>query len=281
MSSLEQLCYTCPAWVEILKKEQKKLSVSATAQRPSGLDGRKYELSIKLQKDNRVAVFEMPEAGLLPRRCVERHINIDSSFCLHFNSTTPIQSPETACQWWRSLGFFLNHQDHAARRRKWPMFAELSHGDDAAITQLKMEEIAGPLGWKDEEVIASIFRKRGWLAGPLPRLTKDKRGLVNVRTPCPRGCTRKHHPYRKASCQRGDCVEGCKKIHKAILRAECPNRAVVECLVLLERQRRNEEAEFYKDLKKDGVACCETMDGCPLFELGAISTGYLGLTKEV
>ncbi|MYI70451.1 MAG: hypothetical protein F4103_17490 [Boseongicola sp. SB0673_bin_14] len=262
MSSLDQLNDTCPAWANIFEVQRRKLRVLAVAQQPSGLTGRSYFLFINLRRDNLVAVFEEPD-GHLPLCCVERHINPDASFCLHYNSTEPVQSAAMAREWWRSLGFYLNNQDYASRRRKWPMLAQLSHGD-AAITQIQMEELAEPLGWKEEEVLAAIFRKRGWLGGRLPRLSKDKSSLVNLRSPCPRGCTRKHHPFRKSSCERLNCAEGCRRLHKPTLRADCPNRSVVESLVLLEHQRRAQEHEFFKSLKNSQVICCGTMDNCSL-----------------
>lgn len=261
MSSLDQLSDTCPAWADIFERQQKKLRVSAVALLPSGLAGRTYQLFVNLQGDGGVAVFEELD-GHLPRCCVERHINSDASFCLHFNSTEPIQSAEMARTWWRSLGSFLNNQDYASRRRKWPMLAQLSHGE-AARTQEKMEQLVESLGW-EVEIAAAIFRQRGWLGGRLPRLSRDKRSLVNVRSPCPRGCTRKHHQFRKSSCEQLNCVEGCRKLHKPILRADCPNRSVVERLVLLEHQRRSQENDFFRALVDKKIVCCGTMDNCPL-----------------
>ena len=261
MSSLDQLNDTCPAWANIFEVQRRKLRVLAVAQQPSGLTGRSYQLSIDLRRDGRVVVFEEP-GGHLPSCCVERHINPDASFCLHYNSTQPVQSAGMAWEWWRSLGFFLNNQDYASRIRKWPMLAQLSHGD-AATTQVQMEELAEPLGW-NEEILAAIFRRHGWLGGRLPRLSRDNGNLVNLRSPCPRGCTRKHHPFRKCSCERLNCAEGCRRLHKPILRADCPNRSVVESLVLLEHQRRTQEGEFLMSLKKKKVVCCGTMDNCPL-----------------
>lgn len=262
MSSLDQLKNTCPAWASITKSKPTKLNVSAVAQLPSGSAGRSYELLIELKAEDQIAVVEK-DGGHLPRCCVERHINPDASFCLHLNSTEAIRSDWAARLWWHSLGKFLSHQDYADRRRKWPMLAQLSHGD-AANMQIEMEKLAEPLGWKDEEVTAAIFRQHGWLGGKLPRLSKDKRKLVSARSPCPRGCTRKHHPYRKSSCEREDCAKGCRKAHKPILRADCPNREVVESLVLLEHKRRAEEASFFKSLRKKKITCCGTMDNCPL-----------------
>jgi len=263
MSSIDQLYATHPKWVTVLKKRRKQFHIKASAQRPSGAQGTEYSLVIESQKDDRVAVSENAKQPRLPKCCVERHINPNATFCLHLNSTKPIQNEQEGRFWWSSLGIYLNHQDYATERRVWPMRAQLSHGETAAFLQLEMEAIADAFGWK-EEVLSSIFRHKGWLNGTLRRTTKDKLGLVNVRAPCPRQCTRKHYPYRKKSCDRTQCIDGCRKEHKLIVRADCPHRSEVEKLVLLEHRRRKQEEAFIRDIVENGVTCCGTMDHCPL-----------------
>lgn len=262
MNSIERLHGEVPVWATIAKQNRKSLHVTARAPMPSGAFGRTYELIIKSTKNYGARVTENRAKALLPECCVERHINADATFCLHFDSTKPILNSEKAIMWWISLGDYLSHQDYSSKRRKWPMHAQLSHGD-AAIAQLQMEKLADPLGWK-EELLSSIFRGSGWLAGGLTRRTKDKFGLINVRTPCPRGCRKKHYPYRTQACERQHCVEGCKKRHDPILRVDCPYRATVEELVLVEYLRRQAEEKVIESLRSQGVKCCGTMDGCPL-----------------
>ena len=262
MHSINQLQGVVPSWATVTKRSGECLHVTARAPMPSGAFGRDYELVIKFVGDNKVEVTENSTNGLLPRCCMERHINEDATFCLHLDSRKPILDPANAILWWNSLGDYLKHQDYSSRRRKWPIRAQLSHGE-AALAQLRMEELAEPLGWQ-EEVLTSIFRGSGWLAGKLPRRTKDKTGLVNLRSPCPRGCRRKHHPYRLQACERQDCVEGCKKRHDPISLIDCLNRETVEELILVEYSRRQKEEEIFEALRSKGAKCCETMDGCPL-----------------
>lgn len=262
MNSLAWLNISAPAWVGVEERSFTHLRVTVRAQRPSGAQGRTYNVSIRLGPGNRVTVSEADPGSVLPSCCIERHINPDSTFCLHQDSERSIEDVEAANAWWYSLGVYLDHQDFAAKRGLWPIYAQLSHGEAADI-QLQMEAIAEPLGWRDE-LVEAIFRRRGWLAGRLPRLASHTRRLVNARHPCPRGCKAKHHPFRKESCTRNQCIEGCKKQHHPILRTECPNRSIVEQLVVLEHERRNIEAGISARLIRDDIKCCDTMKHCPL-----------------
>ncbi len=262
MNSLNQLHDALPGWVSDLKKKKQRLHILANAQTPSGVPGRSYNLIIELVGNNRIAISEDPINTKLPRCCMERHINEDASFCLHLDSSRPILNPETASLWWNSVGSYLNHQDYASKWRKWPIRAQLSHGGAADI-QVHMEKLTEPLGWTDE-LLTSIFRGVGWLAGPLPRLSKDKLRLANVRSPCPRDCRAKHYPFQKYACTQDDCGDECRKQHRSILRIDCPQRSTVEYLVQLEYLRRRKEKKIIEYLRQKGIKCCGTMDNCPL-----------------
>lgn len=203
-----------------------------------------------------------PAERKLPECCVERHINPDASFCLHLNSANPIENPKTARDCWASLGRYLSNQDYASRFRRWPIHQGLSHGD-AAITQIEMEKLADTVGWKNE-ILSSMFRGKGFLYNSPLRLSKDKRRLVNLRSPCPRGCLTLHSQHRKKSCERIGCEDDCQKAHDPILRASCPNRDVIEQLNRLELKRRAQEKELLDDLRKSNIQCCGTMKNCPL-----------------
>ena len=265
MNSLEQLYRTSPEWAEITQKTRKALSITAAPPKPSGTPAKAgYYVEVRLLDGNRVSVNEQPNRARLPSCCVERHINDDSTFCLHLDSTEPVASTEAALAWWKSLADYLNHQDYASKYRKWPLRGQLSHGNAANI-QLRMEALAKPLGWEDE-LLTSMFRRKGWLAGILPRKAKNGTGLINARSPCPRGCLQKHYPFRKRACQVNSCVAGCSRQHKPILRAKCPHRLTVEQLVLLEYDRRAIESALIDQLRRDKVKCCGTMDGCPFTE---------------
>ncbi|WP_339679221.1 E2 domain-containing protein [uncultured Hyphomonas sp.] len=262
MNSLEYLAANNPAWSYISTVDPEAIQTKC---QPCGIDGaptREYALKIELVAAKRIQVCEDPQHALLPACCVERHINPNSSFCLFLNSTAQIYDHDQANEWWGALRWFLARQDYASKRRLWPVDGGLCHGD-AAEVQLAMESLTLPDGWL-EEIRYSIFRHSGWLAGTLPRLTKDKSRVVNVREPCPRGCKRKHHPLQKKSCDVQLCIDGCHRQHKNILRAECPNRSIIERLVILEHERRRREKKFIQDLIATGVKCCNTMKYCPL-----------------
>jgi hypothetical protein len=261
MSTLTHLKGALPHWLELVSSSGCLLRVCATPLYPSGIHGRSYDLEIQIVNNDLVQVSEVPELRKLPSACVERHINPDSTFCLFFNSSQTITSIEQAEYWWESLRIYLLNQDFAHKHRRWPIESGLSHGS-AAKTQLAMEEIAEPLGWRSE-LLDSIFRSRGWLSGKLPRRNRQRTGLVSVRSPCPRGCVRKHGLLRKRACQLQKCSDSCIKQHKPMLRAECPNRTEVEQLVMLEYRRREQETELIESLRSEGFQCCGTMKDCP------------------
>lgn len=150
-------------------------------------------------------------------------------------------STSEAQKWWTLLGEYLGCQQIADKYRRWPPEYGLSHGD-AAQYQIKMEDIAVGLGWESEVLAATAFGD-GWLGGKLPRIRKGTEMLVNQRDLCPRSCD-------------------CKKA--PLLRRNCPRRDEVARLVMLERMRRKEEADFIAGFSKKNFTCCETMEKCPL-----------------
>ncbi|WP_141117962.1 E2 domain-containing protein [Leisingera sp. JC1] len=262
MSSLKRLLEAKPAWAELTNEGADELVFVVTPSGSRKTQLRTFKLKVRSYGQNRVSVEEQRADAQLPLCCVERHINPDATFCLGYNSEAPIESVEKAEDWWASLHAYLNNQRYAEKFGVWPLASGLSHGS-AAIDQLKMEEIAKSLGWLDE-VRTSIFRAKGWLSGALPRLSKDKATLVNARSPCPRGCRKKHKRHRRFSCETDECFDGCNRAHRAILRADCPNRVAVEKLVLLEHRRRKTEEKLISEVVRTGMKCCGTMKNCPL-----------------
>jgi hypothetical protein len=265
MSAISRLENTSPDWVEIRKQTAAKLVFSANPPSRSGAPGKQsYDLVAEARKGE-LTVSESAPGKSLPTLCVERHINPGSTFCLFVNSETLPQSPDEAHYWWDGLKAYLQHQQYADKHGHWPIDAQMSHGV-AADLQQKMEDVADELGWR-ADILASIFRKKCWLGGRLPRMAKGRKSLVNARSPCPRGCTRKHHLLRKFACQHVDCLPNCRKRHPPILRADCPHRQAVEKLVMLEHARREIEARMIKQLKKDGHRCCGRMKQCALRDI--------------
>lgn len=262
MRSIENLINTLPSHASIINNQRSLVEISYKAVQPSGQLTNPIQLVIRQERLNCITISEAPKHHTLPRACVERHINKNSTFCLHLDSQNPVQEHFEAINWWAGLNAFINHQNYAEKHHKWPMNAQLSHGD-AANVQIAMETAGEPLGWKDE-ITQAIFRDQGWLSGQLTRASKDHTTLVNAKTPCPRGCTLKHPPLSKQSCMRSECKPDCTKRHNQILRANCPNKDAIEKIVLLEHIRRELETAYLDKLVKDGVTCCGTMDNCPL-----------------
>lgn len=262
MSVFTRLETTKPAWVSSFVRTDQYIDIECRPVRRSGTQTRAYNLRITSSGTGGAKIAEREDARLLPSCCVERHINADTSFCISFGSTSPLATEEAAGDWWNQLAAFLINQEYAHQHRRWPLRGGLSHGN-AAHTQIKMEDIAEPLGWKTE-VLLAIFRSEGWLSGILPRRTKDRTSLVNARSTCPRGCTWKHKLMRKRSCEQADCFPACKKQHRSIVRADCPHRQEVEALVLLEYVRRKEEQDVIQGLVEQNISCCGTMNHCGL-----------------
>jgi hypothetical protein len=262
MNSISLLAHTSPPWVDVVEQQSAKLIFKANPPSRSGVPGaRSYDLMV-VSGAEALTVSEIVPGTLVPAFCVERHINPGSTFCLYLNSEHFLRTLDQARYWWSGLQAYLQHQQYAEKFRRWPLDGQMSHGTAANI-QLQMEERAAEVGWK-QEIAGAIFRKKGWLGGKLPRLTKGGKALVNARSHCPRGCLRKHHPYRKSACTRLDCLPDCRKQHPPILRADCPHRSSVEALVRLEHQRREIDALVIEELRRTGYRCCGTMKDCPL-----------------
>lgn len=262
MTTIKRLADTSPDWIELSKRTAAKLVFEANPPSRSGVPGKQiYDLVAEVRKGE-LTVSEASPGTSLPSLCVERHINPGSTFCLFMDSETPPQSNDEARYWWHGLRAYLQHQQYAVRFGRWPLEAQMSHGH-AALVQQQMEQVADKHNWRSE-VLASIFRKKGWLGEVLPRLSKDRATLVNARSPCPRGCKRKHHPFRKQACKRSDCLPRCEKSHPPLLRVDCPQRRDVEQLVMWENSRRGIESRMIERLKKDGHRCCGTMKECAL-----------------
>jgi hypothetical protein len=262
MNSLNLILQNRPPWVEIEDKRNNGANILASPPAAGGRAAHTFRLNVRSSKQGGLAVKEQPEHRQLPTFCLERHINPDGTFCLYFNSGAQLNDADAAISWWSSLGTFLSNQLYAEKRSVWPLEAGLSHGD-AAREQLAMEELAAPLGWKDD-IWRAMFRGRGWMAEQLPRVSKQIDRVLNARAPCPRGCTWKHRLLRQKSCVSATCYSDCGKKHKPVPRAQCPNRYLVEALVLREHRRQKIEAEIVNKLVQEGKRCCGTMKRCPL-----------------
>lgn len=229
-----------PVWVRTVSDDGTALRVVASAPLPSGDLDAPIDLTIR-RRIGGVTVGETAVGTRLPARCPELHVVDGGAFCLGLEDDV-LDDPDEADRFWNRLGDYLRNQRYAERHRRWPAGRWLSHGATAARKQLEAERIAEECGWA-EEYADAIENGRGWLAGELPRPAKHG-GLVNARTPCPRGCRRRDRT--------------------PVLRRSCPRRASLERLVLAERERRAAGDCYIEILKRDGLQCCGRVDGCPL-----------------
>lgn len=225
-----------PEWAA-LTAHAGSLRLKVDLPRPSGVPDQPLTLRVWIS-DSKVDICEEPPRQW-PHGCPERHINQDGTFCLGVGAPISPQSAEDADTWWSWLKQFILSQRVASRTGRWPSARALHHGD-AVIYQLQLERLC--LGTRFEaEVHSALEGECNWLSGDLPRLSKDGIRLVNLRSPCPRGCQRKGRP---------------------VIRRKCKSKEVVFEIVRAERRRRSEEARFWESWKSR--PCCQTMKTCPL-----------------
>jgi Prokaryotic E2 domain/Cysteine-rich domain, C-terminal to E2 domain len=241
---------SAPDWIQVEAETADTFLVRA---QPTGHQTRTptrcYNLYIEAARPV-VAVRESSPGALLPVCCPERHINVDSTFCLGVTTDTDVLDGETAGQWWSRLNQYLRCQDYAHRLRKWPIGHGLSHGGAGEI-EVIAENVARRMGLLDE-YREGVQLGRGWVGGPLPRIAKDGSRLVNGRLPCPRNCVDKNRRPRL----RRECLRACS------MGDQLPK------LVALERRRRLETERFFDELRNKGIQCCGTMNCCPLRRKG-------------
>lgn len=232
---LKLIADQCPRWATVAEGKALAASVSAL---PSGKPFGPIELSIKVVS-GAVTVEETATPTRWPIACPERHINHDGTFCIGEGAINSPHTPGDAKIWWEALGKFLVGQRYADSHLRWPYPRSLHHGS-ASKHQRQLEELARGSIFEDD-VEKALHAQEGWLAGEIPRLHKSEGRLVNLRAPCPRGCTRQGRP---------------------ILRRKCKQRQLVFEIVREEKRRRKAEKNFWAGFPRK--ACCGTMEGCPL-----------------
>lgn len=215
----------------------------ATPVRAGGISARTYQLRIDHCYVNGVSVQEEASGHLLPTFCPERHINDGGTFCIGYKAEYEVDDESSARVWWEKLRVFLLCQETAHASRKWPPYAQLSHGR-AGAEQLVAEQLAGKFG----------------VAGEYKQFVKDDTGpfasIFNVA-----GRTRFSHVNKRASCLCGK--RNPAKRNSVMTRLECSRSGGVCDLARSEARRRALERDFWKPYigKK---TCCGTMNVCPL-----------------
>jgi hypothetical protein len=241
---LQLIADQCPHWATVTQGEALSASVQAL---PSGKPYGPVALLIKA-KAGKVTVEEAASAARWPTACPERHINHDGTFCVGEGAINSPQTSGDAELWWEALGKFIVGQRYADAYRTWPYPRSLHHGD-ASKHQRKLESLArGTILANDVE--DALHGQSGWISGPLPRLHRTENRLTNLRSPCPRGCTRRGRP---------------------IVRRRCKQRQLIFEIVREERHRRSAELEFWKSFPRK--ECCGTMENCPLANVEGLKRG--------
>lgn len=235
---ISHLVGSAPEWISI-ERNREALLVAATIPRPNGGSWPVIPLEISVSVGGQLQAREYPQ-NHWPNFCPQRHINLGGHFCLGLAEVPKVQDATSGSRWWKILSEHLQLQFVADATRAWPKNREWDHGD-AGITQQQMETLVGDHPDLLADVRSAHVDGTGWLAGPLPRLSKDGKRLVNGRAPCPKGCLKRKHP---------------------ILRRDCRDRDIVFRLVAMERLKRKQSSEFWNTVKDQ--ACCGSMNDCPL-----------------
>lgn len=204
-------------------------------------------VALTIEVARNVAVREQVPGTLFPSRCPERHIQRDRTFCLGLRRAE-ISSEQQAYEWWESLRFFLICQSTAEETRTWPSAYALDHGD-AGIYHERALELALELNI-EKEYAAAHSNEKSWITDKSLKLLNRRDEPINGRSPCPRGCTYRHRP------------------NNLIIRRNCHRRNLLLQLVIAERERRKNLAEYWQLAKQKNETCCGRMRNC---ELSAMS----------
>lgn len=229
-----------PFWACVGRRFGLEFRCEAAPPRASGAPTRIYHLIVCIGPTGAIEVREEPGHRLLPAFCPQRHMNENGSFCIGFRAGNLVTGAQRAAAWWNKLQVFLTCQETAHQTRTWPQRLEISHGAAGEI-ELLGEEVAESLGMR-AEFEEAVQSNTGPIAYFVRRINKNTGHLLNGRAICP--CGRKDRQDRPK------------------LRRQCWKAGYL-CLPMLERQRREAERTFWRNLKAR-VTCCGTMDDCPL-----------------
>lgn len=241
MSNLGPLLDTLPNWFSVTKRFVHSVEGDCLVVDDSSVADASYALTVEEIADKVYAREAMPGTRL-PAMCFDRHIMDMGHFCLGLGYGSIVKDVDTARHWWESLEEFLRLQGVASSSGRWPRHIELDHGM-AGIYHRRAIDAAAKLDCSDDYELALLGRP-SWIGDSANLLTADGKRLVNVRSPCPRGCLRNRRP---------------------VLRADCCDPDAVAALIANERMRQIALAEFWASIKNDrNAVCCGTMTSCPL-----------------
>lgn len=237
---LELICRTTPAWFTAHHTTADTLEGAAKIAVAFGAGDVAVELLIH-SASGKISVSELSVGTLFPARCSERHVQWDGTFCIGYQAGEGISTVDAAAVWWGLLEQFLRLQRVASRTRRWPVRQAVAHGA-AGPHHLAALQAARELSL-EEEYYQMLEGEPAWFSGQFPKVSTTATRVLNGRLPCPKGCTRRGKP---------------------ILRRNCTKSEVICRLLSEERLRQKREREFWQAHIEAGIACCGTMDGCPL-----------------
>lgn len=208
-----------------------------------------FHLSIRATGNRLIPKEALPRH--LPSCCPNRHINLDGSFCLTWASRHPIRviNAASAATWWDTVYRFLQEQNRAEKKRRWPTKGDWAHGD-AAREQLRAETAAAALGGQFPGDLKN-GRLRVEKNGHFYRLIYPGGRLYSVWIQFERVAALRQVCF---------CPDGARK--RVVLRRCGEHAKAAADLVLGLVGRETEERLFWKTL--EGQPCCGTMDDCPL-----------------
>lgn len=230
-----------PSWFE--KAAGPTEGMLAGRARPADTVWSREGLDLILRPDGpRIAVAEPTAGTKLPKRCAERHIQQDQTFCLGLDALTVRDAAEAEI-WWAHLEQWLQLQSLADETGLWPDDHALDHGQ-AGVWQQAAQRLADELGLGDEYRRARAGFP-SWITASSVRIAKDDGSLINARALCPCGC-------RKFRGRRS----------KPGLWGDCKRRASIARLIAIEARRRCALDDYWASEKN--TPCCGTMAACPL-----------------
>lgn len=248
---LERLLDAVPDWFGVASLAGAEMLGAARIRLDNAVGSIEVDLRIHLQGDD-IAVQEQVPGTRYPRTCHERHLQTDEHFCIGFNAGKGIVSTDHAVVWWGLLEHFLKLQRVAERTGRWPPQQELAHGD-AGPHQLAAVAAAKELGI-EHEYMDMLAGQPAWFSDSSLQFNARDR-LRNSWLPCP---------------------VGCRKKGKRISRADCCRPDAVATLIMQERLRRKETADYYRWARACGEKCCGTMLVCGLRDVldgGVVTQG--------
>lgn len=228
--ALDSLQRYAPAWFEASRRSSDGLAGLVRI-------GRWREAGVRLLITDQPMprVREAVPGDCFPRGCSERHIEYNGEFCLGLGVKAPTNA-RLALIWWSLLHDFLQCQVVADRTRVWPLGHGLDHGNAGGEYHRRALRLAERLGL-EEAYFAAWLGQPSWFTG----VGLTKLGDRSARARPPTG------PQPRAPRVRGRRAR--------LLRLE---------LVILERARRKAMAEFNREVRTFGLACCGSMRDCPL-----------------